>query len=186
MVFLVLGIVLWSVVHLSVRLTPGVRQALIERVGHFPYQGLFSLPLILALVGMVAGWKAVGPGEPYYVLEEARLISMVLMALAACLFIASNAPTDIKRVVRHPQLVSVVLWSFAHLYSNGDARSLVLFGGLAFWAMLEIFVINRAEGDWKQPAPVGALKTTVSVAIGLLVFAVLLFIHPWLAGVALI
>ena len=183
---LVLGIVLWSVVHLSVRVTPGVRQALIDRVGRFPYQGLFSLPLILALVCMVVGWKAIGPGEPYYVLAGARLISMALMVVAACLFIASNAPTDIKRVVRHPQLISVVLWSFAHLYSNSDTRSLVLFGGLAVWAMLEIVVINRAEGEWQKPAPVGAVKTSVSAAIGLVVFAVLLFIHPWLAGVALI
>lgn len=183
---LVAGILLWSAVHMSVRLAPGFRQGLIDKVGAFPYQGIFSLPLIVALVCMVAGWRAMGPGEAYYYLPWARPVSLVLMALAACLFIAARAPTDIKQLLRHPQLCGVIIWAIAHLLSNGDLRSLVLFGGIGLWALIEIPLINRAAGEWKKPPPFGLAKTAVSVVIGLAVFAVLMFAHPWLSGVALV
>lgn len=183
---LIAGILIWSFVHFSIRLAPGFRAGLIARVGHFPYQGLFSLAMLASLYCLVAGWRAVGSGEPFYVLAWARPVSMLLMVAAACLFIAARAATDIKRFLRHPQLTSIVLWAIAHLLANGDARSLVLFGGLGVWALMEMPLINRAEGVWRKPATFGVAKTGVSAVIGLAVFAALLFAHPWLSGVALL
>mgnify|MGYP000064523023 FL=1 len=182
---LLAGILIWSLVHFSIRLTPGLRASLIARVGHFPYQGIFSLAMLAGLFCIISGWKMAGPGEPLYFFPWAKSLSLLLMALAAWLFIAARAPTDIKQVLRHPQLSSVMLWSMAHLLANGDTRSLVLFGGLGLWALIEIRLINRAEGEWKKPPRVGAAKTGVSAVIGLAVFAGLLYAHPWLSGVAL-
>ncbi len=185
MEWLLLGLVIWTLVHYSIRLTPGVRQALTAAIGRWPYMGLFSLAMIGGIYCLVVGWKSVGPGEPLYVFDWARPVSMVLMALAACLFIAPNAPTDIRQVMRHPQLTSVVLWSAAHLLSNGDQRSLVLFGGLAIWAIGQMALINLKADAWQKPQPFGMAKTLVSVAIGLAVFAGLYLAHPWLSGVPL-
>ncbi len=185
MSLLIAGVLIWSLTHMSIRLVPNIRAALIARVGYFPYQGIFSLPILIGLYCIVVGWKTMGPGEPLYILSGAKTISMVLMALAACLFVASKAPTDIRQYLRHPQLTSVMLWAMAHLLANSDPRSLILFGGLWLWAMTEIFLINRAVGEWKKPERFGPLGTGVSTAIGLALFAGLVFAHPWLSGAAL-
>jgi hypothetical protein len=67
------------------------------------------------------------------------------MPLAFILFAASAMATSIKRFVRHPQLTGVLLWALAHLFSNGDGRSLVLFG---------VFVQGRGRINPKQgPGP---------------------------------
>ncbi len=181
---LIAGLLLWAAVHFSIRLLPGTRQRLIDTVGKWPYQGLFSLLMVGAILLLVKGWQQMGAGQALWFLDWARPVSLVLMALAACLFVAANAPTDIKQVLRHPQLFSVVLWSLAHLLVNSDPRSLLLFGGLALWALAEMAVINAHAGDWIKPAPAGVGKTAVSAVIGLAVFAGLLYGHPWLAGVA--
>ncbi|WP_372748938.1 NnrU family protein [Litorivivens sp.] len=185
MELLLLGLLIWASVHFSIRLAPGVRQTLIDRLGRWPYMGVFSLAMLGGIYCLVLGWKDLGAGAPLYVFDWARPVSLVLMAVAASLFVAANAPTDIKRVMRHPQLTSVVLWSAAHLLSNGDLRSLVLFGGLAIWAVGEMALINLTAGPWQKPAPFGAGKTVVSLVIGLAVFAGLYVAHPWLSGVPL-
>jgi uncharacterized membrane protein len=91
-------------------------------------------------------------------------------------------PTNLKRWIRHPQLTGVAVWGLAHLVANGDTRSLVLFGGLGAWAVLEIVLINRREGAWQKPAPLpitADLKPLVAAAVA---FALLLYLHPWIAG----
>ena len=49
-------------------------------------------------------------------------------------------------VIRHPQLTAVKLWAVAHLLVNGDSASLLLFGGLLVWAVLEVVIINKQDG----------------------------------------
>ena len=39
-----------------------------------------------------------------------------------------GCPSAIKRVLRHPQLKGLGLWSAGHLCLNGDSKSLLLFG----------------------------------------------------------
>lgn len=183
---LLTGIAIWALVHFSIRLAPDFRVALINRVGRWPYKGLFSLAMLGAIYCIVLGWQSLGASEPLYVFSWARPFSLVLMAVAACLFVAANAPSDIKRVLRHPQLASVVLWAVAHLLANGDLRSLILFGALGLWAVLEMALINRSAGAWQKPEPFGAAGTLVSLGLGLAVFVALFFGHAWLSGVALI
>ena len=38
----------------------------------------------------------------------------------------------------------VVVWAIAHLLTNSDRPSIVLFGGMAAWALAEIVVIAAA------------------------------------------
>ena len=110
--------------------------------------------------------------------------AILLMPVAVLLFAASHARTRLKRVLRHPQLTSVVVWSAAHLLANGDNRSLLLFGGLGVWALLEIAVINSREGPWVKPLAPPVANEIRLLAIALVVFAVLVYLHPRFAGVA--
>ena len=186
MILLSLGVLLWAVVHLFVSIGAEARTGLVGRIGVGPYKGLFSLTLVGALVLIVWGWKTSLPTALWLPPAGMRHATMLLMPFAVILFISARAPTDIKQLIRHPQLTGVKLWAVAHLLSNGETRSIILFGGLLAWAVLEVIFINRRDGAWKKPAPVGALKTTISALIGVLVTGLLLWGHPWFAGMPVI
>ncbi len=186
MTLLLLGILLWSATHLFKALGVNARAGLIGRLGELPYKGLFALTIIASLILMVAGWKATLPTALWQPPAFLRHVTMLLMPVAVILFIGARAPTDIKQFIRHPQLTGVKLWAVAHLLSNGETRSVVLFGGLLAWAVLEVIFINRRDGAWRKPAPVGMAKTLVSAAIGLILTAVLVYAHPWLSGMPLL
>lgn len=182
MILLSLGVLLWAVTHLFVAKGVDARSAVIGKIGLGPYKGLFSLTLVLALVLIVFGWQATPPTLLWAPPAGMRHATMTLMPFAVILFISARAPTDIKQIIRHPQLTGVKLWAVAHLLSNGETRSVILFGGLLAWAVLEVIFINRRDGAWKKPARVGGLKTTISALIGVLVTGLLLWGHPWFAG----
>ena len=76
-------------------------------------------------------------------------------------------------------LTGAIIWSGAHLLVNGDLASLILFGGLGLWALLEIVVINRAEGPW-EPNPKGTVaKDGMFFAISVLLVGVIGYIHTF-------
>ena len=106
------------------------------------------------------------------------------MAVSVYLFGAAQGRSAVKTVIRHPMLAAVAVWAIAHLLANGDLRSLVLFGGLGLWALVEIPLINRREGRWIKPdarSPAAELKI---VLISAVVYVVLVFLHPYFAGVS--
>jgi uncharacterized membrane protein len=77
-------------------------------------------------------------------------------------------------------LTGVVVWSGGHLLANGDMRSVVLFGGLGIWAVLNILVINMREGAWDRPEA-GPIKADIkTVVISLVIFAVIAVIHHFI------
>ncbi|MFP5305507.1 MAG: NnrU family protein [Gammaproteobacteria bacterium] len=186
MLLLILGVLLWSAAHLSKAAAPGVRAGLIGRLGEGPYKGLFALTIVASLVLIVVGWRSTLPSALWHPPAAMRHVTMLLMPFAVILFVSARAPTDIKQFMRHPQLAGVKLWALAHLLSNGELRSVVLFGSLLAWAVLEVIFINRRDGAWVKPAPVGAAKTAVSAVIGLILTAVLVYAHPWLSGMPLL
>lgn len=186
MLLMILGILLWAATHLAVSMRPAARAGLIGRMGAGPYKGLFSLVLIVALILIIGGWKSQLPTSLWNPPAFMRHITMLLMPFAVILFISARAPTDIKQVIRHPQLTGVKLWAVAHLLSNGETRSVVLFGGLLAWAVLEVIFINRRDGAWQRPPRVGLAKTLVSAVVGLVLTAVLVYAHPWLSGMPLL
>lgn len=182
MVLLIIGLLLWSIVHLSKAVFPAQRARLIAGIGELPYKGLFSLLIVAALVLIVAGWRSTLPWALYMPPLALRHLTFLLMPVAVVLFIAARAPTDIKQYIRHPQLSGVKLWAVAHLLANGEIRSLVLFGSLLVWAVLEVILISRRDGAWVKPARVGLPLTLVSTAIGLALTAALMWAHPWFTG----
>ena len=180
---LVAGVLLWSVVHLFPAIATGGRRALVARLGDGPYRGLFALLIVCSLVCIVLGWRSTTPVAVYTPAPAMRSVTLGLMVVALILFVSARAPTDIKRLIRHPQLTGVLTWAVAHLLSNGDSRSLVLFGGIGVWTIIEMIVINARDGRWRKPEPIGAARSCVPVLIGAIAWIVLGFAHPWLAGV---
>mgnify|MGYP001217587495 CR=1 FL=1 len=184
MVTLSAGILLWAFVHLIPGPGQTIRQKIIAAIGEKPYKGVFSLALLVSLALMIFGWRSTVPEPVYLPPAWGAPVAILLMPIAIFLFAASHARTRIKRLIRHPQLSGIVAWSVAHLLANGDNRSLLLFGGLAIWALVEMVVINSREGPWTKPLVPPVANEIRLAVIAVAVFAVLVYLHPKFAGVA--
>lgn len=183
MALLVLGVLLFAAVHFIPSLAPGVKSAWQSRLGENGYKGLFSLLLLLAFGLMIGGWRSATPVYLYPPPAALHPLALALLVLAFLLLAASNLKTRLRRIFRHPQLSAVAIWAAAHLLLNGDSRSLVLFGGLGLWALVEIIAINRRDGVWiREPAP-GLGSEALTLLVAALTLALVIYLHPWLAGV---
>ncbi len=183
---LIAGLLIWSLVHFLPSLAAPLRQKLITQWGEKAYKLLFTLLILSSLALIIFGWRSTVPTFLYQLPAFTRHIAMFLVLIAFILFGASKYPTRIKRFIRHPQLTGVAVWAFAHLVLNGDSRSLLLFGSMGLWAVLEMVFINRREGAWvKQPVP-GWAREIRGLAISLVIFVVVVMLHPYFTGVSII
>lgn len=184
MIWLWLGVGLWSGLHFIPSLARGLRDSLIERLGDKAYKILFALGVVCSIALMVLGWRSTTPVDLYVPPSWGAPVASALVLVAFLLFGLAHAKTNVKRLIRHPQLTGLVIWSIGHLLANGDNRSVVLFGVLGCWALVEMPLINRREGAWVRPDPVPLKAEIRPVVTGLIIFAVFLFAHPYLFGVS--
>jgi uncharacterized membrane protein len=186
MELLIIGLLMWWVVHLFPSVAAVTRANLVNKFGLGPYKACFALLIVISVVIMVFGWRSIEPADIYIPPAWGKHVTYLLVLLTFILFIAAKRKTNIKRMLRHPQLTGLVLWSIGHLFANGDHRSLVLFIGLGVWAILEMAMINRRTGTWIKPDPVPVKAEVITVLLGSILFAALFLVHPYLAGVKLV
>ncbi len=177
---LIAGLVLWTVAHFFKRLAPEMRAGMDAKLGKGPAKGVMGIILVGAVVMMVKGYGAAPVNIVYAGPEWLRYLNNLLMIEAVLLMGMGSSKGRARTWVRHPMLVGVIVWAGAHLLVNGDVASIVLFGGLALWAMASMVLINQQEGPWKKPeaGPVsGDIKWVVISAV---VFIVIGGLHIWL------
>ena len=182
MTLLVCGLLLFTVVHLVPSLAPGLKTAWLGRLGENGYKGTFSLLLLASLLLIVFGWRSATPEFVYQPPAGLHEPALTLIVLGFLLFVVSNRRSRLRQLVRHPQLTGVFLWGVAHLMLNGDNRSLLLFSGLALWAIIEIIAINRRDGAWIKGEAPGWGTEIVTLVITGVVIGVVVWAHPWLSG----
>jgi uncharacterized membrane protein len=157
-----------------------------------PGPGLRHLPLLLmplALIFIVAGVTARNPSTVGMENSIDR----------------PNVVQGILRVTRHPVQWGILLWASAHMLANGDLASLLFFGGFLLVAGLGSFHIDQrmetALGErWRQftavtsHVPCAAILTgrqrlvlselRYQIITGIVLFVLLLWLHPYLFGVS--
>ncbi len=183
MALLIAGLLVFTIVHLLPAASPATRDNLAEKLGDNAYRGLFSAVILASLVLIVFGWKAATPAGIYAPPVSGGPVISALVFFAFVLFVASRARTNYRRFVRHPQMISVILWSVAHLLVNGDSRSVVLFGVLGIWAVLEIVLCNKRDGEWQKPDVVPFSADMIVAVIAGVAFAIFFYLHRALFGV---
>jgi uncharacterized membrane protein len=165
---------------------PAVRSTSAALAGEKPYKIVFALLSLLGIVLIVRGWGT-APADFLYVPPPAlRHVTMLLVLIAFILLAASHARTNIKRLIRHPMLTGVLVWAIGHLLANGETRAVILFGSFALWAVIEILLTNARDGSWVRPEPVALKKDIITLVVGVVVFVIVMFIHPWIAGVPIL
>lgn len=185
---LVIGVLLWSLVHFVPALAADFKNSMIRRFGEYPYQGAFTLVMIISLYLIISGWSSLTPVEPevlaaiYTAPEWGGHAAAVLVLIGFILFLAPYPPNNIKRMMRHPQLIGLISWGVGHLLAVGTARAIVLFGGLSLWALCEIFLINRREGEWVKPDKAALRYNVTIVLFSVLAYMAFLYTHHLLFG----
>ncbi|MEO1139763.1 MAG: NnrU family protein [Pseudomonadota bacterium] len=175
MILLIFGLLLWFGAHMFKRLAPSAR----AKMGNAG-KGLIAVALLVSIVMMVKGYQAVD-GVTFWGRHPATVgINNVLMLLSVYMFAASGMKTALSRRMRHPMLGAVKVWALAHLLVNGDVASIILFGGLLGWAVVQMIAINKAEPDWVRPDPAPQSKELAALGGSIVVYGLIAAVHYWL------
>jgi uncharacterized membrane protein len=183
----ILGLVIFLGAHVFVTMRDR-RAKLIARLGEWPYRGLFS---VVAIVGLLligygfAAYRAAGMIPLWYPPAWTRHIVVVLMWPASIAVAAAYLPGNIKRVLKHPMLVGVKTWAFAHLCANGDLGGIILFGAVLAWAVYDRISLKHRTDSGAPPIPVGGTRNDIiAIAVGTVLYLALGFLfHPLVIGV---
>lgn len=183
MTLLLAGLVLWAAVHWFPSAMPASRKTLIASIGELPYKGLFSILSLVALTLIVIGWQQAPLIKVYVPPFFGNWVIGAAIAVAVVLFFAPYAPSNLRRLLRHPQLTGVVIWGVAHLFVNGTARDVLLFGGFSAWALVAMLLASRRDGAWSRPPAQPLWGDAALLVLGLAVAAALFHFHGRLFGV---
>ena len=183
---LILGLLVFLGTHVFVSFREARARA-IAQLGLPAYRGLFALVSLVGLALIVwgyadyraHGWIDVWSPPPFM-----RHITVGLMLFSVTFMVAAFVPSHIKARLKHPMLASVKTWAFAHLLSNGDLGSILLFGTFLAWGVYARISAKRRTDLKPITAPAGWTNDALVVAIGVVVYLALGYaFHPAVIGV---
>lgn len=182
---LLLGVTIFFGVHVVPSFV-NFRVKVISRLGEAKYQGLYSITALIGLILIVYGMSEAEYKPIWEPPIWSRNVVIITMLLAFYLFAAADMKSNLKRYIRHPMLLGVLLWSCVHLFANGDLASITLFGSSAAFSIFGIVSAN-IRGALVQEEKYPVKKDVVSVIAGLVAYAIfVLLVHPYLIGVPVI
>ena len=181
---LAIGLTLFLGIHLVPVAAP-LRARLAANWGEQRYKGLFSLVSFAGLALIIAGYYFGERGPQLFApWPAAREIAPEAMAMTFVLLAAANMRGHIRRVLKHPMLIGVLIWSSVHLLANGDLRGTILFGAFFVYAAVDL-ISAIARGAVKTFEPM-ARHDVIAVVAGVLLAIVVMAAHRWLFGVRVV
>ena len=181
MTVMIAGLLLFLGLHL-IPAFPPLRRVVAEKVvGPKLYQPLFALGSALGLVLIIAGyWMRPERVQLFHPVPGARAAAPVLVTIAFVLFASANMKTHIRKAVRHPMLIGLLLWSGVHLLANGDKAGTILFASFFAYAVVDLLsaiernAVKAFEPAWRYDA--------MAVGGGVLLAALTIYFHPAIFG----
>ena len=143
LILIVMFSVLFVVTHIG--LSHGaVRQGLVDKLGQWPFRGLYSLVAFGTLGPAAVLWwqnRHLGPVLWELPWWPERIIAALLVLFGLLLFFqslatpspasmapAKNEARGVLRITRHPMNMALALWGLAHLLANGTLGDVAFFG----------------------------------------------------------
>lgn len=177
MLFLIFGLILWFDGHLWRRFLPTIA----AKLGRSGY-ALSLATIIIALGVMIYGYRSAEFIPVWNPPSFLAHINNLLMVVAIYTYFATTTKPGVVWLVgniKHPQLTGFKIWTIAHLMVNGDLASIVLFGGLLAWAVLEVILINR-QGETHDRSKAMFETRLPHLIIVAVAFVVIVMVHAWL------
>ena len=189
MTILVLGLVIFLGLHSTRIVSESGRERAIARIGEGPWKGIYSLISVIGFVLIIWGFARAryDASQLWTPPPGARHVTMLLMLIALILLAGFFFKrSHIAVMTHHPMLWAVLVWSVGHLFANGSAADLVLFGAFLVWSAADLatsYARDQRNGIVYPPPQVGA--TAGAIVVGLVVYALLIgALHLWLFGVS--
>ena len=189
MTILVLGLVIFLGLHSTRIVSESGRERAIARIGEGPWKCMYSALSAIGFVLIVWGFARARYDAPQLWTPPAgaRHITMLLMLISLILLASYGFKrSHIAVISHHPMLWAVLLWSAGHLFANGSATDLLLFGAFLVWSAADLansYARDRRNGVVYPEPELGA--TAGAVVVGLVVYALLIGgLHLWLFGVS--
>jgi uncharacterized membrane protein len=185
---LILGLAVFLATHVFVSFREA-RASVIEGVGLPLYRSLFAIVSLAGLAMIIWGYAqyhAHGLIQLWFPPAFIRHITIGLVLFAVIFVVAAFFPSRIKTRLKHPMLAGVKTWALAHLLSNGDLGSILLFGTFLAWGVYARIAAKRRGdiGAAAKPAPDGWTNDIIVVVLGAAIFLALGFwFHPYVIGV---
>lgn len=183
MTLLIIGLIVFFAIHLVPAMT-GLKQSLKGRFGDNGYRGVFSVISLIGLVLIIWGFATAEWADVYFPPDWGRHVTMAFVLVAFILFAAANMRGRIRKTLKHPMLIGILLWGCGHLLANGDQASVLLFGSFVAYAVIDM-TLATAQGRVAQ-FEVKPVHDIMAVVGGVVVYGVFVFLHPYLIGVPVI
>lgn len=190
MALLIIGIILFLGLHLVRVIAPGFRQSMIASLGENGWRIAYSVVSILSLIVLIYGFGQARQvtGMLYNPPVWMAHIAITLMLIALICLAASLLPAGHIAVrTKHPMVLSVKIWAFAHLLANGETSSVLLFGAFLAWGVILRISLKRRQraGELKLRPFVSGKFDLYAIVIGAIAWALLIWrVHEWLIGVS--
>jgi len=187
---MILGLALFLGVH-TLPTRRELRAKAIASLGEGGYKIGYALVSLLGLGLIVWGfahYRATGWIDVWNPPKALKHITVALMLPAVILVVAAFMRGHIYTALKHPMLAGVKLWAVAHLLSNGDLGSIILFGSFLGWAVFDRISLKRRTDPGAPPIPVGGWgNDMIAVAVGIVAYLALAFaFHPVVIGVPVV
>ncbi len=186
LLILVIGLVVMLGAHVFVTFREA-RANLIARLGQNGYRGLFSVVAIVGLALVIWGYGEYRAHEWVQIWSPPAFMRHVtegLMFFAVIFMTAAFIPSHTKAILKHPMLAGVKTWALAHLLSNGDLGSMLLFGSFLVWGVYARIAAKKRGDLGAISAPTGWTNDIIVVVVGVVIFLALgYYFHPYAIGV---
>lgn len=187
--WLILGLVLFLGIHSVAIFADSWRNRMAEKLGEWPWKGLYSVVAIIGLVLIIWGYGLArqDPVWLYMPPHWLRHVSMLLLLPVFPLLLAAYFPGRIQATLQHPMLVAVKAWALAHLLTNGAAADVLLFGSFLAWAVADRMSLKRRSPRSIPALPRSNWNDAIAVAGGLALYLAFMFwLHRALIGIPII
>jgi uncharacterized membrane protein len=165
------------------------RNAALARFG-YAYWLMFGLASIVGLALIVWGfalYRRTGWIDIWSPPAIMRHVTIGLMWFSVVLVTAAYLPGHIKIWTKQPMLAAIKIWALAHLLSNGDLGSILLFGSFLAWAVYARIAVKRREAAGEGENAIvepGWSNDAMAVGLGTVLYLSLGYVfHPVIVGV---
>jgi uncharacterized membrane protein len=189
MATLVLGLVIFLGLHSTRIVSESGRDKAIARIGEGPWKGIYSLISTIGFVLIVWGFAQARYDAPLlWTPPTGARHATILLMLVSMLLLAGYLfkQSHIAVAVHHPMVWSVAAFGLAHLFANGSAADVALFGAFFIWALADLMSSYARDRRNSVVYPEPNWGATIgAIILGLALWAVIAFwLHFWLFGVA--
>ncbi len=186
---LLLGLLIFLSLHSISIVAEGWRDRMVERIGEFPWKGLYSIVSIFGFVLIVSGY-GLARQDPVFVYTSPqwlRITAMFLLLPVFPLLLTAYLPGRLRSVIEHPTLLATQIWAVAHLLANGKLADLVLFGSFLVWSVLDQLSMRTRVSRPIARAAASGRNDVISIVGGLAIYyAFVMWLHVRLIGMPIL